>query len=1673
MSVYLWKYYLQDDIDNFRRVLAAANYSGSAHSRGHGAGGHVGPVIGSPGQGLTTSPNLQSKSRGQSEWHMGARGNKALGNISLTRGDVNSRDAHGVTLLHLMASSAATEAPSYALAFLEIPLLDLYVQDQESGWTALHRALYFGNTTIARALIDRDTRDATGHASISGIHNAGGLIKIKDREGNSPFDVFNATVTNRILRHSIDQAMIDAGNDDDEDDVAHGSGVDDDDGAGNRAIAPRAGIDGDELYTFGSNKNFTLGFGDEDDRQFPERIMLKRPEHLLRRLLAEHQSEARFSGPGNRSFQQEESETHRADAMPALVQYRPIKILDVQLSKFHTAVLTTDPEANLYVCGFGPGGRLGTGDQTTRFAFICVYGGGLMNKKIVNIGLGQNHSIAVCSQGEVFSWGTNAFGQLGYTLPNTNSKDQDPIQLLPRQIFGPLKREIVLGSAASRTHSVVYTSTSLYTFGKNDGQLGLVDSDARSLEIQVTPRKVAASLFSSSIGMVSAIDKATICLLENRDVWVFANYGWKKVTFPLDGFSNYFLKSSYSSTRYDSSPNHIVKISSGGDTICALARSGDVFTVTVSQNIESSLNTTSTTNPAKIRGALSAPQRIWSLRKGHMAVRDVDVGQDGSVIICTDSGSVWKRVKRAKIKDANAAPGSLEYKPKDYKFSRIGGLTRVTAVRSNTFGAFAAVRKDSDVLRSQVEVGSNTLWTNIFPLLSFHALSREEDSDTEEPVLRYWKPRAPADDPAIIRHAVLTTKALEEDMEALVRGNQDFESSDYDVKIGTTVSEVRIPCHEFLLGGRSSVLRRALRNFRQSYYFSLPEVFTIEYDNHGNTLILFQGLDFITILNLVLYSYTDSIVDVWHHTRHAPQLVFRYRQVRTELMKLAAHLEMRGLESAARLMTAPSRDLHRDMELAILDPEYFQTGDVEVELEDSSIKVHSALMCQRCPFFEGLFHGRAGGIWLSSRRETIQEQQEAIKVDMKHAGIKVFQLVLRHIYADTGEELFDDIVTADFDAFLDLVMDVLSVANELMLDRLAQVCQKMLGRFVNTRNVCQLLNAVAPCSVTEFKDAALEYICLNLEGMLENHLLNELDDDLMLELDEVVRQNQLACLPFAKSGRAEAVLHERHSELAALLDRGKRIKVDSMAIQSRLHEHESKLITSGKSKVAAAGDARRSSNIEPPRPGSSRSDSAKFNSPLLKARASTNDLMFDMDEDAGVESPRMGPSDRAANRYIRTEQDRYDAQDPRTPVSSLPREEIWFDSRGKALSPPAMPTESDSLKALGGAGSSSQDQSHKSQTPASSARTIQSSNDRAPWKTVSFDPPKLDLRDIMAQTPSPSPSLLTSGLSKRAGNAEVKVGAGSKLSQKERKKQLQQQQLTQGLAPSSPDLPPLGSTPNQEKPASPWRTASAGPRINLKDVLGDGKEPAPEPSSSKERTASNPPLTLRQTVPGNAALAKRAISSPRPAPQAPQTRSASSPTITNPNRSPIIMNTNVSPSLRPSSHPNPNHSPSLRPSPHPNLHTIAPSPSPSSQPITSIRHTPLGPEPALPLSMADILAQQQTEKDILHEAVAPRSLQEIQEEQAFQEWWDKEEAATRALLEAEGAQGAARGGKRGREPAGRAGSGRAGAVSRGGRVPSEGRGRGKGAGVGRGRGRGRGGQGAAGGSAAGAGGAGK
>jgi len=203
----------------------------------------------------------------------------------------------------------------------------------------------------------------------------------------------------------------------------------------------------------------------------------------------------------------------------------------------------------------------------------------------------------------------------------------------------------------------------------------------------------------------------------------------------------------------------------------------------------------------------------------------------------------------------------------------------------------------------------------------------------------------------------------------------------------------------------------------------------------------------MTIFNLVLYLYTDTVVDFWHYTRQHPKLAFRYRQIRTELMKVAAKLELTRLEPAVRQMVEPKPSMDEDMEVAFRDPTLFDNGDVLIQLADGDVRVHSALVCQRCPFFEGLFKGRAGGRWLSERRGLLDEPDDAISIDLKHIDSAMFQMVLRHVYADTGEELFDSVVTDGLDEFLDLVMDVMGVANELMLDRLSQICQRVIGQY--------------------------------------------------------------------------------------------------------------------------------------------------------------------------------------------------------------------------------------------------------------------------------------------------------------------------------------------------------------------------------------------------------------------------------------------------------------------------------------------------------------------------------------------------------------------------------------------------------------------------------------------------
>jgi hypothetical protein len=63
--------------------------------------------------------------------------------------DVNARDWLGRTVLHLACASAEPSSLEYVKLLLAHPAININLQDTESHWTALHRALFHGNIAAA------------------------------------------------------------------------------------------------------------------------------------------------------------------------------------------------------------------------------------------------------------------------------------------------------------------------------------------------------------------------------------------------------------------------------------------------------------------------------------------------------------------------------------------------------------------------------------------------------------------------------------------------------------------------------------------------------------------------------------------------------------------------------------------------------------------------------------------------------------------------------------------------------------------------------------------------------------------------------------------------------------------------------------------------------------------------------------------------------------------------------------------------------------------------------------------------------------------------------------------------------------------------------------------------------------------------------------------------------------------------------------------------------------------------------------------------------------------------------------------------------------------------------------------------------------------------------------
>ncbi|XP_026580225.1 probable E3 ubiquitin-protein ligase HERC6 [Pseudonaja textilis] len=246
---------------------------------------------------------------------------------------------------------------------------------------------------------------------------------------------------------------------------------------------------------------------------------------------------------------------------PAAVGGQEAVVL-VACGERHTLLLFAD--GSLASCGDNAQGQLGRKLPAGRQrCYLPEPIQALEAQTIVYISCGKEHSLAISSQGKVFSWGAGGFGQLG----TGKLKDSST----PKKIDA-LSKYNVIQVACGHYHSIVLTKDGrVFSWGQNShGQLGL----GKELPSQATPCNIS-SLAGIPLAQVAAGGAHTFVLSLSGVV-----YGWGKNNAHQLGLDQETSKEQiFKPYSVGALRNlNVTYISCGDEHTAVLTKSGNVFT---------------------------------------------------------------------------------------------------------------------------------------------------------------------------------------------------------------------------------------------------------------------------------------------------------------------------------------------------------------------------------------------------------------------------------------------------------------------------------------------------------------------------------------------------------------------------------------------------------------------------------------------------------------------------------------------------------------------------------------------------------------------------------------------------------------------------------------------------------------------------------------------------------------------------------------------------------------------------------------------------------------------------------------------------------------------------------------------------------------------------------------
>ncbi|XP_058601857.1 inhibitor of Bruton tyrosine kinase isoform X2 [Onychostoma macrolepis] len=702
---------------------------------------------------------------------------------------------------------------------------------------------------------------------------------------------------------------------------------------------------------------------------------------------------------------------------------------------------------------------------------------GLLSHHCSQIAAARDHTVVLTEEGYVYTFGLNTHHQLGLAPPPASSQ-------VPKQVTSKsLKGRSVIGVAAGRFHTVLWTRDAVYTIGLNGGQLGYL-LEPNGEKCVTVPRQVSALHHKEvTIAMAAASNGATVCVTEKGDVYLLAEYQCKKLAAKQLNVKKVLVSGGSLDHRIDPQLLH----DGGGEklVILALDEAGRVFC----------WRSTGT----------SVRQCRWAYSR-QVFMSDIALSKNSMMFVTQDGegftgqwlGQYKKAVDKKDGMEVSGHPdGGGVYER--IRLEKLPYVHRAVSITMDSKGRnFGVLQADPKTSLYEVPTASASTFSQHFQRL----LTEADETDSIHDVTLQ------AGDRTFAAHKYILSVRSDFFRKVLLPEGCQEGVEDGEVKKG----EDAVGCDLLVL---EKVPPEMLEQALHFIYTDSCEMLV-----HGTRPIIprsnqcsdpepqQQLIHSLQALGLENRSALDVYRSLPAKTQDADKP--KAKNTKSGKKSKSGNVGESG-QNPVKMLQGIAKKLGLGSLSARLDGVKFENGKISVVQKKTGNKLrfnqkkcsylcdvtlrsedgkefpcHKCILCARLEYFNSML----GSPWI--------EATSCTALDMPTTS-EVLQAILEYIYTDESPTVRES-VNVEF------VCNVLVVADQLLITRLKEICEVVITENLTLKSAAELLEFATVYNADQLKLSCLQFIALNMTALLESRALEILSDDVLLDLTAAYRR---------------------------------------------------------------------------------------------------------------------------------------------------------------------------------------------------------------------------------------------------------------------------------------------------------------------------------------------------------------------------------------------------------------------------------------------------------------------------------------------------------------------------------------------------------------------------------------